>query len=192
MHPSVRSQNSEKCPIGGMDLIPVMRQTRESSGSPITSRPSGDHLATGQQEGGDKTPAKGDNIDDAKPRQVLSADPASATIRRNLHGSAARDSPFHSIQFSPLGRKCWFLSTVDLANWSPASFTLDGSLLRADEDEERYYQIIDGLQEGECIVSNGNFLIDAEAQVQGAVRNFGEKQAPVSNGADSSGPIWEK
>jgi Cu(I)/Ag(I) efflux system membrane fusion protein len=45
----------------------------------------------------------------------------------------------------------------------------------ADENEERYYQIIGGLQEGERVVSGGNFLIDAEAQVQGAVRNFGEE-----------------
>jgi membrane fusion protein, copper/silver efflux system len=54
-----------------MDLIPVMRQTRESSGSPISSRPSGDHLATGQQEGGNKTSPKGDNIDGSKPRQFF-------------------------------------------------------------------------------------------------------------------------
>ena len=37
---------------------------------PITSRPSGDHLATGQQEGGDKTPAKGDR---AAPNPALTA-----------------------------------------------------------------------------------------------------------------------
>ena len=49
-----------------------------------------------------------------------------------------------------------------------------------------------GLQEGERIVSGGNFLIDAEAQVQGALRNFGEEQAPGSIGSDSSGSIGEK
>ena len=36
----------------------------------------------------------------------------------------------------------------------------------ADENEERYYQVIGGLQEGERFVSGGNSLIDAETQVQ--------------------------
>ena len=42
-----------------------------------------------------------------------------------------------------------------------------------DPNQERYYQILGGLQEGERIVSSANFLIDAEAQIQGAVRDFG-------------------
>jgi Cu(I)/Ag(I) efflux system membrane fusion protein len=42
-----------------------------------------------------------------------------------------------------------------------------------DPNQERYYQITGGLQEGDRIVSSANFLIDAEAQVQGAVRDFG-------------------
>jgi multidrug efflux pump subunit AcrA (membrane-fusion protein) len=42
----------------------------------------------------------------------------------------------------------------------------------ADPNQERYYQVTGGLQKGERIVSSANFLIDAEAQVQGAVRDF--------------------
>jgi Cu(I)/Ag(I) efflux system membrane fusion protein len=61
-----------------------------------------------------------------------------------------------------------------------------------DENEERYYQVIDGLQEGERTVSGGYFLIDAEAQVQGVLRNFQEEQAPGSVRSDSSGPVREK
>jgi hypothetical protein len=71
MHPSVRSQNSGKCPICGMDLMPVMSQTRESSVPAVNSHSSGDHLATGQQEGRKKTSAKGDNIDNSKPKQFF-------------------------------------------------------------------------------------------------------------------------
>jgi Cu(I)/Ag(I) efflux system membrane fusion protein len=41
-----------------------------------------------------------------------------------------------------------------------------------DPNQERYYQVAGGLQEGERIVSSANFLIDAEAQVQGALRDF--------------------
>jgi Cu(I)/Ag(I) efflux system membrane fusion protein len=41
-----------------------------------------------------------------------------------------------------------------------------------DPNQERYYQVTGGLQEGERIVSSANFLIDAEAQVQGAMRDF--------------------
>jgi Cu(I)/Ag(I) efflux system membrane fusion protein len=46
----------------------------------------------------------------------------------------------------------------------------------ADPKRERYYQVIADLQEGERIVSSANFLIDAEAQVQGAVRDFGAER----------------
>jgi Cu(I)/Ag(I) efflux system membrane fusion protein len=41
-----------------------------------------------------------------------------------------------------------------------------------DSNQERYYQIIGGLQEGERVVSSANFLIDAEAQIQGALKDF--------------------
>jgi membrane fusion protein, copper/silver efflux system len=42
-----------------------------------------------------------------------------------------------------------------------------------DPAQARYYQVTAGLREGERIVSSANFLIDAEAQIQGAVRDFG-------------------
>jgi membrane fusion protein, copper/silver efflux system len=38
--------------------------------------------------------------------------------------------------------------------------------------QERYYQVISGLQEGDRVVSSANFLIDAEAQVQGIIKDF--------------------
>jgi Cu(I)/Ag(I) efflux system membrane fusion protein len=47
-----------------------------------------------------------------------------------------------------------------------------------DPHQERYYQVAGGLQEGERIVSSANFLIDAEAQVDGAVKDF-EAEAPA-------------
>jgi Cu(I)/Ag(I) efflux system membrane fusion protein len=47
----------------------------------------------------------------------------------------------------------------------------------ADANRERCYQITSGLQDGERIVSSANFLIDAEAQIQGAMRDFGEEKA---------------
>jgi membrane fusion protein, copper/silver efflux system len=45
-----------------------------------------------------------------------------------------------------------------------------------DPHQERYYQVTGGLQEGENVVSSANFLIDAEAQVQGALKDFGSEQ----------------
>ena len=42
-----------------------------------------------------------------------------------------------------------------------------------DSTQRRYYEITGGLQEGERVVSSANFLIDAEAQVQGALKDFG-------------------
>ena len=46
-------------------------------------------------------------------------------------------------------------------------------------NHERYYQVTGGLRESDRIVSSANFLIDAEAQIQGAVSDFGEEKTPV-------------
>jgi Cu(I)/Ag(I) efflux system membrane fusion protein len=45
-------------------------------------------------------------------------------------------------------------------------------------DRKRFYQVSSGLQEGDRVVSSANFLIDAEAQIQGALRDFGEAKMP--------------
>lgn len=37
-----------------------------------------------------------------------------------------------------------------------------------------FYEVLDGLKEGERVVSSANFLIDAESKVQGAVKSFEE------------------
>jgi RND family efflux transporter MFP subunit len=39
------------------------------------------------------------------------------------------------------------------------------------QQQESYYQVVNGLQEGDRIVSSANFLIDAESQVQGALKD---------------------
>ena len=44
----------------------------------------------------------------------------------------------------------------------------------ADPGQRRYYQLTAGLRQGERIVSGANFLIDAEAQIQGVLEDFGE------------------
>jgi len=45
-------------------------------------------------------------------------------------------------------------------------------------DRKRFYEVTSGLQEGDRVVSSANFLIDAEAQIQGALRDFGEEKMP--------------
>jgi Cu(I)/Ag(I) efflux system membrane fusion protein len=46
------------------------------------------------------------------------------------------------------------------------------------QQQESYYQVMNGLQEGDRIVSSANFLIDAESQVQGALKDWeGEEPA---------------
>src|SRR6266436_2221683 len=39
-----------------------------------------------------------------------------------------------------------------------------------------YYQVVSGLQEGDRIVASANFLIDAESQVQGALKDWGGEE----------------
>jgi hypothetical protein len=57
------------------------------------------------------------------------------------------------------------------------------------QQQESYYQVLNGLQEGDRIVSSANFLIDAESQVQGALKDWqGEEPAgtPVMTEKPSS------
>ena len=56
----------------------------------------------------------------------------------------------------------------------------------AGPNQERYYQVTGGLRNGERIVSSANFLIDAEAQLQGAVKDLGEGK--TLNSVGSEGP----
>jgi Cu(I)/Ag(I) efflux system membrane fusion protein len=49
-----------------------------------------------------------------------------------------------------------------------------------DQQEGNYYQVVNGLQEGDRIVTSANFLIDAESQVQGALKDWeGEEPAAL-------------
>src|SRR5215469_3170017 len=47
------------------------------------------------------------------------------------------------------------------------------------EQQGTYYQVLSGLNEGERIVSSANFLIDAESQVQGAIKTWQEPEGPT-------------
>jgi hypothetical protein len=54
--------------------------------------------------------------------------------------------------------------------------------------EESYYQVINGLKEGERVVASANFLIDAESQVQGALKDWQEEQPTATPGMTESRP----
>ena len=43
-----------------------------------------------------------------------------------------------------------------------------------DPSQTRYYELTAGLREGERVAVGGNFLIDAEAQIQGVLKDFEE------------------
>ena len=57
------------------------------------------------------------------------------------------------------------------------------------QQEESYYQVIKGLKEGDRIVDSANFLIDAESQVQGALKDWeGEQQPSATPGVNQISP----
>ena len=57
------------------------------------------------------------------------------------------------------------------------------------QQEESYYQVVKGLKEGDRIVDSANFLIDAESQVQGALKDWeGEKQPSATPGVNQISP----
>jgi membrane fusion protein, copper/silver efflux system len=47
-----------------------------------------------------------------------------------------------------------------------------------DQSRKRFYEVTSGLQEGDRVISSANFLIDSEAQIQGALGDFGEEKMP--------------
>jgi membrane fusion protein, copper/silver efflux system len=115
----------------------------------------------------------------------------SANVTTEIDAGEGLTIPFESVL--PAGSQMLVFVQRGLGKLEPRLIRVGRQSVEcADENGERYYQVIGGLQEGERIVSGGNFLIDAEAQVQGALRNFQEEQAPGSIGSDSSGQIGEK
>jgi membrane fusion protein, copper/silver efflux system len=57
------------------------------------------------------------------------------------------------------------------------------------QQEESYYQVINGVKEGDRIVDSANFLIDAESQVQGALKDWeGEQQPSATPGVNQISP----
>jgi Cu(I)/Ag(I) efflux system membrane fusion protein len=114
-----------------------------------------------------------------------------ANVNADIDAGEQLTIPFASVL--PTGSKMLVFVDGGLGNLEPRLVRVGRQLVEsADENEERYYQIVSGLQEGERIVSGGNFLIDAEAQVQGALRNFEEEKAPGSMGSASPGPTGQK
>jgi membrane fusion protein, copper/silver efflux system len=61
------------------------------------------------------------------------------------------------------------------------------------QGQQRYYEVLDGLKDGDRVVSSANFLIDAESQVQGAVKdwepNLGMDPAPGSDNDIKTGML---
>ena len=81
----------------------------------------------------------------------------------------------------PLGSRMLVFLDKGLGRLQPHFIEVGRQFTDPDDPKmERYYQVIGGLKEGERIVSSANFLIDAEAQIQGAMRDFGEE--PNSTG----------
>src|ERR1700746_1065897 len=57
------------------------------------------------------------------------------------------------------------------------------------QQEESYYQVLNGVKEGDRIVDSANFLIDAESQVQGALKDWdGEQQPRATPGVNQISP----
>jgi membrane fusion protein, copper/silver efflux system len=115
----------------------------------------------------------------------------SANVTAEIDAGDGLTIPFDSVL--PTGSRMLVFVDMGFGNLEPRVVHAGRQLVEVGkENEERYYQIVSGLQEGERIVSGGNFLVDAEAQVQGVLRNFGEEQATGSIGSDSFGSIGEK
>jgi Cu(I)/Ag(I) efflux system membrane fusion protein len=56
------------------------------------------------------------------------------------------------------------------------------------QQQESYYKVVNGLKEGDRIVASANFLIDAESQVQGALKDWQEEQPAATPGMTEKPP----
>jgi HlyD family secretion protein len=55
------------------------------------------------------------------------------------------------------------------------------------QEQGSYYQVLNGVQEGDRIVASANFLIDAESQVQGALKDW-QQEEPAGSPATTEKP----
>ena len=115
----------------------------------------------------------------------------SANVTTDIDAGEGLTIPFESVL--PTGSQRLVFVERGLGKLEPRLIRVGRQSVEcADGNEERYYQVLGGLREGERVVSGGNFLIDAEAQVQGVLRNSEEEKARASIDSDSSGTIGEK
>ena len=66
--------------------------------------------------------------------------------------------------------------------------TFEPRKVRVGRRSEGYVEILEGLSEGETVVVQANFLIDAESNLKAALRSFGAAGGAVLDSA-SPGPI---
>jgi len=91
----------------------------------------------------------------------------------NIDAGAALAIPFDSVL--PTGSRMLVFVDKGSGKLEPRFVQVGRQFVdSADPNQERYYQLTAGLRQGERIVSGANFLIDAEAQIQGVLKDFGE------------------
>ena len=171
MHPQVRAHKLEECDICGMDLVQQSDLTTSTAAnsevhihdSPVPSEPSAppkqpplifkyacpDHpnqYATLL----DKCPIDGKLL--AMTGEVLAV-PKSAVI----------DTGLRKIVFTDLGESGYEQHEVELGPEAWAVVKHNGHTTK-----QRFYPVVKGLNPGDMVVTNGNFLLDSQTQLTGS------------------------
>jgi membrane fusion protein, copper/silver efflux system len=83
----------------------------------------------------------------------------------------------------PMGSRSLVFVDKGSGKLEPRFVRLGQSFMQADTDgEQTYYEVLDGLSEGERVVDSANFLIDAESRIQGALKTWDNESENETRG----------
>jgi RND family efflux transporter MFP subunit len=106
-----------------------------------------------------------------------------ANVVAQVNAGEGLTIPFDSVL--PTGSRMLVFVNKGSGRLEPRFIQVDRDFVNQ-TDQNRYYQVVNGLREGERVVSSANFLIDAESQVQGAIKDWNqpEESNPETLGMD--------
>jgi len=107
-----------------------------------------------------------------------------ANVELKIDGGEGLTIPVDAVL--PTGARSVVFVDKGSGNLEPRFIRVGRSFTQADANGEASYdEVLDGLSEGERVVSSANFLIDAESRIQGALKTWNEESG-AKEGSDKS------
>jgi Cu(I)/Ag(I) efflux system membrane fusion protein len=119
-----------------------------------------------------------------------------ANVELKIHGGEGLTVPVDAVL--PTGSRSLVFVDKGSGKLEPRFIRVGRSFTQSDANEEASYdEVLDGLSEGERVVSSANFLIDAESRIQGALKNWEDEsetkgqRSPASPAQSQKTPLGQ-